>query len=60
MRGTFFVQLIQQVGLIVPTVEIQLEIFARVPESEIYVWELFQDVTDSESIINSRFTQESE
>jgi len=60
VRETFFVQLIGQVGLIAPTVETQLGIFARVPVSEIYVWELFQDVTDSESAINSRVARESE
>jgi len=41
-------------------VEIQIGIFARVSVSKIYDCELFQDVTDSESIINSRVIRESE
>ena len=40
--------------------EIYLGIFTFIPESKISICELFHGVTDSESIVHSRVTRESE
>lgn len=43
----------------VPSVEIQHGIFARIPASENLGLRIVQDITDSESIVNSYVTRES-